>query len=823
VEASTGPGAVIRDYYVSVALARAILEACPELEPSVHRFLEGHVSIDDDLRPLLREAVAAGKRIALVRRVLEPVPRESLPEEPLGPPLGDVDAEDRLVQMSQKRDPRLLQLSDEGLRRVMHRSYGVLTGVHVSVRDEIRKLPPPTLEWHIGMLRLMNRMVRLQRLEIGDAVARRPSLSQSLASTAAEKLRTDIPPDQAHDPALMDELARIFYYSRTNTAWIWALGRIEDFRPYLEARARLERRILGAAAAVERRSEPLGGRGPLGHETAFPASRDETTELDVADSVVRSLLGRNDFRVEEWLETCATAQPFRLAARLFEIAHEDAFDEIRRDFLSYIQRPIPAELVGERSIPWILRMLKAFGDKDGRPIEPSSVRIRLRPGVAPIPLTEHPDFANAQIPSRKAVRAVVDAAWRILDTRLEATADVLEERAEALERLLAGSEPAVDFPQIIPGLVERLRSGRLARLEDGDAARKALAEWNHVGVVSLFAGLLTELDREEIQSLLEAKGHADALAASFADAAVRLRELRPKQAAYAIEDLARHGDAPDFSTLMTRLALIDRLDIATIRGIVKDAPDRAAGCARALLELALEEDGGSAARKTVLDLLEGSIAKGCLDAADLRGAVCAVCPLQGERTLEWPLAPDIVQPLIDAIDDSASLGTEQGLSQAADKMKRLSWFLDPNQVAGIVLERAYAHDVAKVLPLKDAPLDNDHHITSMALHFLEELGCAPEEASARIDQTPKWMALAIEHAVSERISEDALVGLASLYASHFIPATLLARARDMLPRSVVKSAWARVRSASARAVLKNRPAPAQPMSRVRMSNAPQRS
>jgi hypothetical protein len=711
------------------------------------------------------------------------------PEEPLGPPLGDIEIlEDEVDSRIARADRELLKLSNECILRVVEGKESALVNPPKSAKRGI--------EWTIGALRLVSRALRLGA-EIGG-----------LEKDLQDFFDKTIDAKNLSNPRVLEEVARICRHSDASPYQIFVKPglRLYHFKPFVEAEARLDHRILGAKASVDERGyhQP----GPLG--TTNWKSSLPPPDLELDDDSIRYLIGRGDFDIVKWLEHWKSPRVFLVAARVFElIENENEHRQVKWGVWHYLKKPIPDSLVTEESIPWIARLAKAFGAYENELFAPEAVRVRQKPGATPIPLTKHPKYADAMIASRKEVQQAVNAAWKALDPNAAGGDDA---RTRAVVRLIAGDRPPVELAQIMPGLVERAMTGRIARIPATDEALAALSTWGHIGAMSVLASLLTEATKEQIADLLRAKGFDDEQVETWSQIATRLRSIEPRMLGYVLARIVGR-QSPDFTTIDVRLALAEKPDLSPIEGEIAQDDSRAIECARALIDRVLAEEGDEARRRT-LSLIDGAVERGLITAREMRIAAQNLPPLDPDKPESWPLFAARVEPVLEAITAHASEGNG-GLHELEQAIERLTVLADPPRVARLVLRHAYAEDLKRVAPLASARSGGSNDTIATAMSILGRMANDYEEAMADLEgETLDWLPVAVERASGEQWTEDALVGLAAAAAEGWVPISLLAHVRNQLPEELVTRAWNRVRSSKARAVLENRPRSMRPVLQI---------
>jgi hypothetical protein len=775
-EASTDRTGILVGYYRSLAAARAILRVHPELAHIVQPFVEKRVSIPEHLRPLLAAVVTVdGARIAE-----PPRPQTLDPKQPTGAELGSVEIEsEEIPGRIQSGDRSVLALSDQCLRRL--------------VQDDLREIMNPAPEgaakrdraWYAASLELVARALSIH------------SNPTDMTNDVRRFFAETLPRSFQSDPDILEPIVRICRLSHTSPTLIPVRHRVrlDLFKPFVEARARVDRELLGAGEPLERRAYRTPG--PIDRrlwQTYRPP------RLDLSDEAIEGLICRGAFDLETWLATWRTPRVFLLAARLLELCGPEEFRLLRPGLERCLQTPLSGSFVTRESIPWIVRLAEAYAALDQGSSRAGAIRVKLDGRSKPIPLERHPAYREARLGSKGSIARVVDKAFGVLDPSASGP-DLERRRLEALQALLSGREPVLELAHLIDPLIQRSSTGRIFRMTGSREVLAALGAWNHVAVLSVLAGLLTEASEEQILGLLREKGHDEPLARRWSGVAIALRGSKPGRIAHLLRDISGSADRADLTTIPLRLRLEKRADLGAIReaALVDGARGEAIG--RALVERAMEAPHASLERDQTLAAIDRALAEDLLSPNEIRAAVEATDALEPKKPSRWPLAPDLIDPLFEAIDRS---GKSHQIEAAFDRLWR---FVDPELACRLVLERAHRRDMERVAPLGSANGTSPEVIIRAAIAHLERRAGQDEGSDAR-----DWLALALSRADPQEFSEDAVVGLAKAAEDGTISADFFARVQGALPRSMVENAMLRVRSAKVRAALKGR---SPQMSRIR--------
>jgi hypothetical protein len=706
------------------------------------------------------------------------------PDEPLGPPLGDLDlSDDEFRKRVGLGDREVLGVTDECIRRSLPRT---------SPGDVLRRAilfaaSQESSERMVGALRLVARSLRIPE-PLGDP-PRLPWRGEVIEGQIQELFEQMLTEEQRSDPRVLEEVARIFRNSTANAYIVWATPnvRLAHFVPYVDAKSRLDQKILGAKAPVDQRVHQS--------QTGSPS-------IPSADEEAVCRFTQSGLDIENMLSEEKSPRAFFVAAEVLERCRDRASFEMHRERTwSYLKTAIDGSLVSEESIPWIVRLAKAFGEfESGFP--PEAIRVRINESEAPIPLTRHPKFEAAMFAPRARVLEATRTLWDSLDPA-QAKSD--PERLHAMRRLIAGEDPPVELAQLLPDLVARAQSCRIERIHPSPEAWAAIGTWNHAGAVSILSALLTEASAEQIQTVLCEKGYARSLAKEWAEIAVQLRSLEPALLGYVLARIVDEAERPDFTTIPPRLDLARELDLGSITRVVEEDTSRAIECARALIERTLVEACGSEARSRALDLVDTAVERGLIAAEEMRSAArLALPPLDADAPEQWPLFAERIQPIFDDVASQAA-DARASTVQVEEAIDRLMQLADPAPVARVALRRAYLEDLRHVAPLgfvEDAGSDG---LNERAIAILVRLASDPDEARADFELLGSdGLRLATEAADPEKWSEDAVVGLAAAAAAGWVPTSALAAVRDRLDEDLVQRAWTRVRSSRMRAVLEHR-------------------
>jgi hypothetical protein len=710
------------------------------------------------------------------------------PEEPLGPALGDIEIlESELEDVIDKGDPRGLAFSDECLNRIVNGNCDALMNPSHS-KGHYRKR-----EWHLAVLQLLVRATR-------NGV-----FVPELADEMTKLFQVTLSPKDRTDPEIMEGLARLIRAGKTNPFRVLVTPelRLEEYEPFIAARDRLERRLSGVAAPVESRSRIV--RGPIGDQT-FPkppkrAELPPTLELD--DGSIRGLIETYNanydqfFVLDEWLAHFRSPRVYLFAARMLELAQQrQIYGCFGRELEQMLQGPIPSRYVTEESIPWILRFSTAIVAQQQVHFDPSGITVRATKTDPPIALTQHPAYAKAVIPSRLEVEARLERMWNALEPEQQSDA----ERSAAVSAVIGDAKPGIDLMPILSELIDRAASGHIARAPASEEVMASLATWNHAAAIALLGGLLTEAPIDRIAALLEEKGHPVSVVQTWSRVAIELRSVPKEQMRLALET-PPPASSPDFVLLPLRVALA-RLDLehtqTELLRILRHDHFQAAGCAAALMARALGEPPGSPARQRLVDYLSRCVREGLITPEEMRAAADALPRLNPKKPLDWPLAPELIQPLFDLIDGPKA----ERAGRLGPIFAKLTNFADPMVAARAVLRHAHAIDLEQVEPL-DSPIDRaSSEPAGLAALAVETLERASIEDGCTDDLN--WIELVLQAGVPPDFTEDALVGLAEAVAQSRLPVTLLAFARDNVALQMVRAASKRVRSARARTILDNR-------------------
>jgi hypothetical protein len=715
-------------------------------------------------------------------RGLPPAP---LPREP-GPSLGNssVRATD-FEGLVKKRDKRILTMSDRALENLYDNAFSTLLTAGGGDRD-----------WNLGTLKVVAHAAETDVIA-GDSIEdTTESLQSFLMGTLSAAERSD--------PELMAQLVRIVDALEIHepTLRIAPGIAVDHFAPYVRAKTRMLQKELGIEGPVDRRriEEPkeLGSLGRMPDLDSKP----NAARLAVSDEALLASIDR-EFRLIDWMPKWRTPHLFKVAARLMELSSKEQFQRKTRwtCYHFFEEHIVPKDMITAESMPWLIRMVRAYGAFTG--MHPGGVMVEVAGSPKPIPLTEHPLYEKALAPH-------IDDVAELLQKAADRGAP--EVRHGYVRQIVSGKEPRFELADILPALIARNSKPGITRnidyLDNPAEVRSAFAEWNHLGVLAIFSAFLTQLDGAQIEQLLLEKGHDAQQAKTWSDIALRLRGLEEAQVGFVLDSVLRDPEKADFSMIELRLKLIESIDEDAIRTELRGSGmTTPLAHAQALLERALIEADGSPIRRTLFDLVSKLVDERLILPHELRRAASkCLGPLSSEAPEQWGLYADLVAPLLKAIEAYAGSASadHDPVSEIVRRAKDLAVFTDPQLVASMVLPRTYRADLAHALPLGAEGTADGTNAMRTALERLEELGRS-ETAPPRIPATAKRQYEWIEWAVrGQPISEDALVGLAAAYEAGWVSREVLASARNALPRDDVLRAWARVRSSDARAILEDR-------------------
>jgi hypothetical protein len=802
-----------------------LLKLCARVgELGIPSEISGYLAKHAKLLPHTQEAIDALRRAAHAYAIEEdriPVRGRKLSEFPpsQGVPPPRIDKSPRLDE-----DPAYAQaakggapLDDAWLSSSLRASIRTMLGDPGERKDRARIL---------GALKLIDR-----GLEIGAITTRELSIE------SAHELSSFVRGELLDDPAVMDALVRVFRRSSLDprTSFVEGGRPLAHHRPYVEAARRLDRRMLGEAAPIERRGEApffmereaLGGErmrdaepGSMLTRWAAGWTRKEPSRKEAFEARNPKLFAIDDATLDlyafkksgdqinvpdltDWLRHWNDPRAFLFFARLAERHAPDnrfqATDRVRY----YLERTtIPAALVTAESIPWIVRMA------EGAFVDPAAILVEGPDG--PCPLFEHPVCRAPALEARRRAEEIVKQLARGVAIR--------EEVRERARRLLAGDEPAFEVSDFLEPLVAAAASGTLARVELSGLtaeermrfAHELFAPWSHVGVIACLAGVLTDLSSEDVERLLIEKGSSADLARRFGRIASRLSELEPAALQFALADVVRDPASPDFRTLGTRIDLLGGSEAGpSSESLASPIAPSPVEHVRAFIDRILLEPPGAPIRASLLEQIDRWVLGGRLVPGAVIEAMRGFERFEPDRPEAWPLHRELAAPVVEALEryrESSPASRRDAIKAVSESAVRLARYIGGAAAADFVLPRAYAIDEASVVPLGEAD-DRGEWAIEVALghirRFAEEAPRVP--ASLEEQASFEWMELALRRAIPDRIDRQVMVGLCEAYQAGLVSRQTIELARESLPAPLLHEIADRVRSSELRMLLRNRP------------------
>ncbi len=235
-------------------------------------------------------------------------------------------------------------------------------------------------------------------------------------------------------------------------------------------------------------------------------------------------------------------------ARLAELKAANSITAIRKFFETPVSGVIAGSVEGVQSL-W--RMAVAAGVE-------ATASVMLPEGQW-VPLAEHPFLRDHEQESGLTAALAEDLA--VLEPSMPAQP---VERLYAILRLLFDEGPKHEFTELVDAFVKARASGAMLPLDlrkwpaeqvDQPLA-EAFAHWDHLGGVSVLAGLTMKLPPGKLEAVLLGKGFSAGQAKQFAALGDLLGELDGDEVAYVFETSLGEDKKVDFDDLQMRLALL---------------------------------------------------------------------------------------------------------------------------------------------------------------------------------------------------------------------------------------------------------------------------